>query len=464
MLVTITCRGPEASDLSYLLHKNPSKINTFDLKFGRAVVFYPVVSAETVTCAMMLDIDPLFLAKEKGQKTASQSVRQSGLFDYISDRPYASTSFLSVALARVFNTAKGGRCSERPEAVDRELDLTAQVFCLPCEHDDKPFQFFEPLGYEVSLQRRKSDGFLDFLGANPYVNLTIRGRVVLSKMIQHLYILIPVFGGRKHYFVGDDEVDKLLRLGGDWLKTHPFRDEISSLYLSRFRYLTALALERLEDGEAGATEEVERSAKANLRPRLSKERLEVILHELRLSGARSVLDLGCGEGRLLLRMANEKMFERIIGLDISTSALKKAEERLFKAFKGHPSNLTLIQGALTYADSRLKGFDAAVCQEVVEHLDAWRLPIFQRVLFEYIRPKTVILTTPNVEYNVRFPSLTENKLRHEDHRFEFSRAEFAQWATKAAESYGYAVRVSDLGESDARSGRPTQMGVFSLCG
>jgi 3' terminal RNA ribose 2'-O-methyltransferase Hen1 len=459
MLLTLTCQGQEAPEFSYLLYKNPYRVNQFSLSFGQAVVFYPEFTPDKVSCSLLLNIDPLVLSKDKG--------RQFGLFDYISDRPYASTSFMSVAISRVFSSALGGRCQEKPELVDKELDLMAEIICLPCQPELNLEMFFVPLGYEVSVDRRKPDQAFEKLGENPYVNLTIRGRVTISEMLRHLYILIPIFGGRKHYFVDRDEVEKLLRLGGEWLKSHPYREQITYLYLARFKKLTRLALDRIEDGEAGAIEDDgEYSGFASRFFRgepLSKVRLEFILQELRLSGARSVLDLGCGEGRLLLRLAHDDRFDRIVGLDISLTALKKAEERLFKAYKGRPQGLELIQGALTYADGRLKGFDAAVCQEVLEHLDAWRMPIFEKVLFGFLKPKTIIVTTPNVDYNVNYPGLTEGQLRHQDHRFEWNRAQFTQWASSVAEKNGYTVRVSDLGELDQKSGRPTQFGVFTIC-
>jgi 3' terminal RNA ribose 2'-O-methyltransferase Hen1 len=121
----------------------------------------------------------------------------------------------------------------------------------------------------------------------------------------------------------------------------------------------------------------------------------------------------------------------------------------------------LLHGALTYRDARLSGYDAAAVVEVIEHLDPDRLAAFERVLFGCARPQTVVVTTPNQEYNVKFPALPAGRLRHADHRFEWTRQEFQAWAERVAEQYGYRVRVQAIGEDDPVLGPPTQMGVFT---
>jgi len=118
-------------------------------------------------------------------------------------------------------------------------------------------------------------------------------------------------------------------------------------------------------------------------------------------------------------------------------------------------------GSLTYRDARLNDFDTICCVEVIEHIELERLPAFERVVFEFAAPPTVIVTTPNIEYNVRFEGLQAGKLRHGDHRFEWSRERFASWARGIAVAHGYAVELSPIGPVDADVGAPTQMSVFS---
>jgi 3' terminal RNA ribose 2'-O-methyltransferase Hen1 len=123
--------------------------------------------------------------------------------------------------------------------------------------------------------------------------------------------------------------------------------------------------------------------------------------------------------------------------------------------------IELIHGSLMYRDQRLAGFDAAAVVEVIEHLDPPRLAAFERVAFEFARPGTVVLTTPNAEYNVKWPSLPAGRFRHRDHRFEWTREQFEGWATGIAERFGYAVRFVPVGPVDAAVGAPSQMGVFT---
>jgi 3' terminal RNA ribose 2'-O-methyltransferase Hen1 len=125
--------------------------------------------------------------------------------------------------------------------------------------------------------------------------------------------------------------------------------------------------------------------------------------------------------------------------------------------------IRLLHGSLTYRDKRLAGFDAAAVIEVVENLDPPQLASFERVLFEFARPRTVVLTTPNIEYNVRFEGLAAGRLRHRDHRFEWTRAEFRAWAEAAGARFGYASRFLPVGPVDPEVGSPSQMAVFNTC-
>jgi 3' terminal RNA ribose 2'-O-methyltransferase Hen1 len=122
----------------------------------------------------------------------------------------------------------------------------------------------------------------------------------------------------------------------------------------------------------------------------------------------------------------------------------------------------LMQGSLLYRDGRLNGFDGAALVEVIEHLDAPRLTAMERVIFEFARPRHVVITTPNREYNALFPTLLPGKMRHSDHRFEWTRAEFAVWAEPVAERFGYQVRFAGVGPIDPVYGAPSQMAVFAL--
>ena len=372
MLLTITTTHEPATDLGYLLHKHPERCQSFDLSFGQAHVFYPEVSAQRTTAALLLDIDPV------------------------------------------------GMDERFPE-----------------------------------------------WGESPYFSLTISGTKTLSELLTHLYVLIPVFDNDKHYFVGDDELEKLLDKGAGWLATHPEREAITRRYLRHRSSLYREALARLveeeridETDEESAILATEESWEQTVS--LNEQRHGTVLAALRGSGARSVLDLGCGEGKLLRVLLAHRQFERILGMDVSIRSLEIAQRRLRldRLPDRQSERIKLIHGSLIYRDQRLANFDAAAVVEVIEHLDPPRLSAFERVLFEFAQPKTVVLTTPNSEYNVMWETLPAGQFRHADHRFEWTRQEFQDWANRVAGQHGYSVRFVPVGPVDNQVGSPTQMGVF----
>jgi 3' terminal RNA ribose 2'-O-methyltransferase Hen1 len=196
--------------------------------------------------------------------------------------------------------------------------------------------------------------------------------------------------------------------------------------------------------------------------RLAEERRGSVLAVLRASGARRVLDLGCGGGALLRDLLADAQFTEILGVDVSAGALEAAARRLRldRLPERKRERIALRQSALTYADASLAGYDAAVLMEVIEHVDEVRLPALEHAVLGVARPGTVVVTTPNVEYNVRFETLEPGRFRHTDHRFEWTRAQFREWATAAAGRHGYGVRFLPVGPDDPEVGPPTQLAVF----
>ena len=238
---------------------------------------------------------------------------------------------------------------------------------------------------------------------------------------------------------------------------------ITTRYLMRRRPLVQSALARLADVEEVEPEELD-NALVEPKVSLAVQRRDAILDQLGQAGARSVLDLGCGGGALLRALLENPDFTRIQGVDVSASALATAARRLHvdEMSDRQRARITLRQSSLTYADPDLKGYDAAVLMEVVEHLDPDRLPALEHSVFAVARPRTVLVTTPNVEYNALFETLPEGRHRHSDHRFEWTRAEFEDWAGGVARRRGYAVRHLPIGPVDAERGAPTQLAVFTL--
>ena len=468
MLLTITTTHRPATDLGYLLHKHPGRTQTFDLNFGAVHVFYPEASEERCSAALLLDVDPVALVRGHGKG------RGGLLTDYVNDRPYVASSFMSVAIARVYGSALGGRSKERPELANQPLPLSATVAALPARGGEAALRrLFEPLGYTVSLRCAHGLDEADEQTPSRYRNLHLEGHKPLAELLAHLYVLIPVLDNDKHYWVGDDEVDKLVRHGGTWLANHPERDFITRRYLKYRPSLADLAIAQLSEGDQpneiaeGAERADAGSAEQALeRPvRLHDTRMAVVVHALLESGAKRVLDLGCGEGRLIRELLPHKQFSEIVGLDASVAALESTARRLKlnRAPAGSEDRVKLLHGALTYRDRRLDGFDAAAVVEVIEHLDPGRLGAFENALFRFARPATVVVTTPNVEYNVKFPNLAPGRHRDRDHRFEWTRAEFAAWTERTASAHGYTVDFQGVGEADPELGPPTQMAVFQRC-
>jgi len=463
MYLTITTTHTPATDLGYLLHKRPGKLHTVALSFGKAHIFYPEASGTRCTAAMLLEVDPIELVRKPGGPPG-----EGGLLDqYVNDRPYVSSSFTSVALARAFGTALGGRSKSKQDLADAELPLEIRIAVLPCRGGEAFLhRLFEPLGYVVSAIRHPLDEKSPEWGDSRYWAVTLSAKKRLQDVLQHLYVLLPVLDDDKHYWVGKDEVEKLLRKGEGWLASHPERDEITRRYLKHQHRLMREALARLteEDDDPDEAAEMHSAEELVLEERISlnQQRLGSVLAALRQSGAKRILDLGCGEGRLLSLLLVDATFTEITGIDVSPRVLEKAAQRL--RLESLPprkrERIKLLQGSLMYKDARLSGYDAAAVVEVVEHLDPPRLAAFERVLFEHARPATVVMTTPNREYNAKFETMPAGTMRHKDHRFEWTRPEFQAWSNRVASQHNYGVSFLPVGEEDAVLGAPTQMAVF----
>lgn len=395
------------------------------------------------------------------------------LDDYVNDRPYVASSYFTVAIGRLFGTALAGNCARRPELVETKLRLSATVEVVRSRGGaDVLRRIFSPLGYRVQADPIQLDDSFPEWGESRYFRLTLSSEVTVHDVLSHLYVLLPVLDDEKHYYVGDAEVDKLLRHGEGWLNGHPERRLIISRYLKRRDSLMDQAFARLMEQDSASAESIEHrietaaSAEKDLeRPlTLHTQRLNLVATRLKELGAKSVVDLGCGEGKLLRRLLADRTFERVVGMDVSHRSLEIASSRLKleRMPERQRQRIVLMQGSLLYRDKRIAGFDAAALVEVIEHLDPPRLAALERVLFEFARPRHAIVTTPNREYNALFPTLPEGKMRHLDHRFEWTRKEFADWANSTSGRFGYKVRFEPIGPEDEACGAPSQMAIFTL--
>lgn len=479
MLLTLTTRDDAARDLGFVLHKHPDRVQRFEQAFGVAHVLYPQADDDVATVALLLEVDPVALVRGKGSRDAAFSLAQ-----YVNDRPYAASSMLAVALGRVFRTAMAGRCDARPDLAERAWPLEVHVPSVPCRGGaDAAVRLFAPLGWDVVATPVPLDPTIPAWGDSRYVDLRLRGTLRVADALQHLYVLLPTLDAAKHYWVGPDEVDKLVRAGQGWLADHPARDEIARRYLAHRGSLVASAVARLaevDDAEPEALDDAvpadDAAARGEASDRavagedgdppaavpLARRRLDAVVEELRAAGARSVVDLGCGEGHLLGVLLDDPRFDRLLGVDVSPRALEVAARRLHLDTMParRRARVELVQSSVTYTDARVAGFDAAVLMEVVEHVDPPRLAALERAVLGVAAPPTVLVTTPNAEHNVRYPTLAAGTMRHHDHRFEWTRAELAAWAYAAADRYGYDVELRGIGDDDPEVGPPTQLAVF----
>lgn len=462
MLLQITTTHKPATDLGFLLHKHPDKFQSVDLSMGKAHIFYPESSEDKTTVALLLDIDAIDMVR--GARKLSG--KGFALGQYVNDRPYTASSFMSVAIAKAFSTAMNGKCKTKPELVETPMPCEVKISVLSAPKGGEILirNLFEPLGYQVQLQRHILDEQFTDWGYSKYFTLELSQTITIKELLSHLYVLIPALDNDKHYFISEHEIDKLLEKSKGWLINHPAKEQITRRYLRNLKSFSRQALERLNQEEITKIEIEEDTEATKRKQTLNQQRLKLVLEQLKKSGAETVIDLGCGEGKLLRMLLKEKQFKEIAGMDVSYNELAKAKERLHweELAPKQKERIKLFQGALTYKDKRLEGYDAAAIIEVIEHLDENRLQAFERVIFEFAQPKTIILTTPNSEYNLMFENLKTGSMRHDDHRFEWTRVEFESWAKDVAARNDYQVEFLPVGEVEEKVGAPTQMVIFTI--
>ena len=450
---------PVATDLGFLLHKHPDRAQSFQVSVGTAHVLWPEATAQRSTVALLLEVDPIALVRGRAGRGDSGSLSQ-----YVNDRPYAASSMLSVTLGKVFRTALTGRCDARPELARTPVPLEVHVPALPSRGGSELVErLFAPLGWSVTTTGTALDATVPEWGPSPYVDLRMSGTLTVADALSQLYVLMPVLDDSKHYWVSTDEVDKLLRAGGEWLAGHPERELITRRYLGHHRTLVQDAVGRLAEVDDAEAPVLDPADEPDDRPRpLVQLRGAAVLAALREERASTVVDLGCGEGALLRELVADPAFTTVVGVDVSHRALELAARRLQldRMPDSQRARLQLLQSSATYRDDRLAGHDAVVLMEVVEHVDLPRLPALVRSVFAHARPTSVLVTTPNAEHNVRYPHLPAGAMRHRDHRFEWTRREFQDWAAATAAAHGYTVRHLPVGADDPEVGPPTQLAVF----
>ncbi|WNJ18733.1 3' terminal RNA ribose 2'-O-methyltransferase Hen1 [Pontibacter sp. G13] len=459
MILKITQYGGDPNTLGFLLHKHPDRVQSVSLPAGKATICYPVKEADRITMVLVLELDGHALAR----KARSHRKGDFALAQYVNDRPFVASSLMSTAIAQGFGSALNGRCKDHPEWVDLPLDLEVELPVLPAPRGGVEMvqRWFNPLGYAVEAEAIPLDDDRPEWGESRYCRVRIRQQIPLRTLLRHLYVLIPAFDRNQHHYLAEDHLQKLLDKGGKWLANHPERTWIVGRYLAQAPNLRK-KVQEVWMQEAQSEQAQTEPEPHDPRKSLHDIRLDWITNWVKGHAEESVADLGCGDGKLLMRLHPLAQIKRLVGLDLSTRDLHRARKRLrLEEHNRLNQRVELLHGSLTYLDERIQGVSCAILSEVIEHLELDRLPEVEFHLFEFVKPKHVLITTPNAEYNVRFEQLEAGTFRHPDHRFEWTRAEFQQWADSICEQYAYTVDIQPIGDLDPEVGAPSQIAIFT---
>jgi 3' terminal RNA ribose 2'-O-methyltransferase Hen1 len=461
MVLNIKTTGENANNLGFLLHKHPSRYQTETLPYGTVHMFYPETSKGLCSFVLFVEINSIALART----TKDNYNAAFKLGHYVNDRPYVTSSFLTTAISKFLGSALNGKCNKYPNLVEEQFSLAIEVSAVKSIKGKlQIIDFFEPLGYKVLVEEKLLDKANPNWGTSPYFNLKLEhDSITIKDLLSHLYVLLPVLDNNKHYYVSEDEIEKLLDKGKIWLKNHPAKALITKKYLKFKKSYTQLALEELSEGVATEIDIISQQ-KEDKKISLHQIRLETVVETFKTLNVKTIVDLGCGEGKLLKLLLKETQFQNILGMDISYRSLEIAKKRLYwdTLSEYQKQKIKLIHGSLNYKDQRISGFEGAALVEVIEHLDKPRLESLEQVVFKYAKPKCIIVTTPNREYNVLFEGLKEGQMRHQDHRFEWTRDEFKMWGSRIAETFNYEVIYKPLGDINEQYGGPSQMAIFKI--
>ena len=446
MQLTIRATGDNVKAVSYLLAKNPNNLYERNHKGHAVRMFYSLFTDTVLELTVFVTPDPLTLMQ--------QSSNAYDITHYINDREFAVSSIFTSLIRSAFGTALNGQPKENyVQWVNQPFLFDFGIGPVVTDlSDEKIRRLFEPLGYEVGIEYGETNYAFQMKVKSTARYLTLTGNVTLQKGLQQLFVLIPVLDNYKHYFIDENEIEKIKRYGEGWLDTHPEKTFIIQKAL-RFKEVYSLLEERKENN---TSQEKSVSSKVRLNELRYKRIVEVVSN---LPVKKSVVDLGSGEGKLAVQLGFIDGVQEILAVEPSEKEQLKARRR-FEKVKDRTAFVepTPMWGSLFYYDERLKNKDVIILCEVIEHIDEERLPKIMDLLLRDYKPGVLLITTPNREYNEVYDM--QDAKRHDDHRFEWTRAEFEQWCAEKNQSGHYELTFDGIGEMHAIHGFPTQMCLF----
>ncbi|MGI2326725.1 3' terminal RNA ribose 2'-O-methyltransferase Hen1 [Planococcus sp. YIM B11945] len=443
MQLTIRASGDNVKAVSYLLSKNPNNLYERNHKGHLVRLFYSKFTDEEMEVTIFVTPDPIELIQNK-----------SNSFDithYINDREFAVSSIFCSFIRSALGTALNGQPKEEyAEWVPYQFPFTIEFGPVASALSDRQLKdLFEPMGYEVGIARPDIHYSFDLKEKSSVRTLTLNGKQTLQNSLRHLFVLIPVIDNYKHYYIDEKEIEKLERYGEGWLENHPLRDLI---YRQALRFKEVYSL-------VESSNEEEKKAEPLRKARLNELRYDKIVEMAKQLSPTSIVDFGSGEGKLAVQLGFLNGVRKVLAVEPSQTATAKAIKR-FEKVRDQANFIEpeTLWGSLYYFDERLKGKDLMILCEVIEHIDEERLPkAFDTILNSYA-PTSLIVTTPNREYNEIYDM--DDHFRHDDHRFEWTRQEFRDWCTARNHHGHYELEFMGIGEEDLQQGFPTQMCVF----
>jgi 3' terminal RNA ribose 2'-O-methyltransferase Hen1 len=462
VFLSIATTRQGAKDLGFLLYKHPDRVFRSDASRNAkmsAVGFYPEATDERCEFCLVVEVDPV--ERVRGASWGA------GIAQYVEPLPFLASSYMAQALSLCLRSAMNGVVTSKDPAEEERLKVAAAEK-WPLEITVSPLRtspalisrMFEPLGWDVALHSIALDipGMMSGDRGTDLHTLTLRGEVTLQDALTHLYVLLPALDPARHYFYGESEVQKLLDKSQNWLEQHPARELIVGRYLSKSRELRETALQQFETADDDET--VAEGDVPDEPVSAHDERHQRIVEIVRGAGDVSVVDLGCGEGKLLERLSKLPGKLEITGVEPAMRDLDKAHRALSRnPGKQMDPRIKLKHGSILYADDQLKGFDIAILSEVIEHIDPERLDHAERCVFGFMQPRKVVVTTPNASFNEMF-GLEEGRFRHRDHRFEWTETEVTAWCGRIGRDYGYSYELGGAGGYEPAFGHLSHFIVF----